>query len=146
LREVIRLMRAMVDLYCASYPRPPAAVTLAIDNTLGVVHGRQQLSLFNAHHDERGCLPIPVYDTATSRPVMGLLRPGQTPSGQEIRSHLRRLVWRIRHHWPRTRITLRGDGHYGRPEVMAFCEAEGIDYVFGLPTNRAARPRRGRGR
>ena len=28
LREVIRLMRAMVELYCASYPRPPAAVTL----------------------------------------------------------------------------------------------------------------------
>lgn len=27
LREVIRLMRAMVDLYCASYPKPPAAVT-----------------------------------------------------------------------------------------------------------------------
>ena len=49
LREVIRLMRAMVDLYCASYPRPPAAVTLDIDDTVDVVHGHQQLSLFNAH-------------------------------------------------------------------------------------------------
>jgi len=139
LREVIRLVRAMVDLYCASYPRPPAAVTLDIDDTVDVVHGRQQLSLFNAHHDERCFLPIHVYDAATSRPVMVLLRPGKTPSGPEIRGHLRRLVRRTRHHWPRTHITLRGDGHYGRPEVMAFCEAGGLDYVFGLPTNAVLR-------
>lgn len=139
LREVIRLMRAMVDFYCTSYPRPPAAVTLDIDDTLDVVHGRQQLSLFNAHHDERCFLPIHVYDTATCRPVAVLLRSGRTPSGQEVRGHLRRLVRQIRRHWPRTQITLRGDSHYGRPEVMAFCEAEGIDYVFGLPTNPALR-------
>jgi hypothetical protein len=111
LHEVIRLMRAMVDLYCASYPRPPAAVTLDIDDTVDVVHGRQQLSLFNAHYDERCFLPIHVYDTATARPVMVLLRPGKTPSGQEIRGHLRRLVRQLRRHWPRTHITLRGDGH-----------------------------------
>ncbi len=29
---------------------------------------------------------------------------------------------RIRSHWPHTRLTVRGDGHYGRPEVMAWCE------------------------
>ena len=139
LREVIRLTRAMVDLYCASYPRPPAAVTLDIDDTVDVVHGRQQLSPFNAHHDERCFLPIHVYGTATSRPVMVLLRPGKTPSGREIRGHLRRLVRRIRRHWPSTRITLRGDGHYGRPEVMAFCEAEGIGHVLGLPANAVLR-------
>jgi hypothetical protein len=139
LREGIRLMRAMVDFSCASHPRPPAAVTLDIDDTVAVVHGRQQLSLFNADYDERCFLPIHVYDPATCRPVMVLLRPGKTPAGQEIRGHLRRLVRPIRRHWPRTHITLRGDGHYGRPEVMAFCEAEGIDSVFGLPTNAVLR-------
>jgi Transposase DDE domain group 1 len=71
--------------------------------------------------------------------VAVLLRPGKTPSGQEVRGHLRRLVRQIRRHWPSTHITLRGDGHYGRPEVMAFCEAEGLDYVFGLPTNAVLR-------
>ena len=67
--------------------------------------------------DERCFLPIHVYDTATSRPVAVLLRPGKTPSGAEVRGHLRRLVRRIRRHWPSTRITIRGDGHYSRPEV-----------------------------
>jgi Transposase DDE domain group 1 len=85
--------------------------------------------------DERCFLPIHVYDTATSRPVVVLLRPGNTPSGSEVRSHLRRLVRRIRSHWPTTRLTIRGDGHYGRPEVMAWCEANDVDYIFGLPGN-----------
>ncbi len=118
LRDLIRLMGVMVDLYCASYAAPPAAVTLDIDDTVDVVHGHQQLALFNAHYDERCFLPIHVYDTATSRPVAMLLRPGKTPSGKEVRGHLRRLVRRVRRHWPLTRITIRGDGHYGRPEVM----------------------------
>ena len=135
LREVIRLMRAMVGLYCASYGRPPASVTLDIDDTLDVVHGHQQLSMFNAHYDERCFLPIHVYDTATSRPVAVLLRPGKTPSGQEIRGHLRRLIRTIRGHWPETHITIRGDSHYGRPEVMDFCDEQGIDFVFGLAGN-----------
>ena len=136
LREVIRMTYAMVDLYCASYARPPHAVTLDIDDTVDVVHGHQQLSLFNGHYDERCFLPIHVYDTATSRPVAMLLRPGATPSGEEVRNHLRRLVRRIRRHWPDTRLTIRGDGHYGRPEVMSWCEDNGVDYILGLPGNK----------
>jgi hypothetical protein len=139
LREVIHLSYAMVDTYCASYKRPPAAVTLDIDDTLDVVHGHQQMSLFNAHYDERCFLPIHVYDTATARPVALLLRPGAPPSGAEIRNHLRRLVRRIRQHWPNTRLTIRGDGHYGRPEVMAWCEANAVTYILGLPGNAVLR-------
>jgi hypothetical protein len=135
LRDLIRLMGVMVDLYCASYSTPPAAVTLDIDDTVDVVHGHQQLSFFNAHYDERCFLPIHVYDTAVARPVAVLLRPGKTPSGKEVRGHLRRLVRRIRRHWPATHPTIRGDGHYGRPQVMAWCDENGIDYVFGLPGN-----------
>ena len=114
---------------------PPAAVTLDIDDTVDVVHGHQQLALFNAYYDERCFLPIHVYETATSRPVAVLLRPGKTPSGDEVRRHLHRLVRRIRSHWPTTRLTIRGDGHYGRPEVMAWCEANDVDFIFGLPGN-----------
>ena len=88
LRELIRLGRVMVELYCASYIAPPATVMLDIDDTVDVVHGHQQLSLFNAHYDERCFLPIHVYDTATARPVAVILRPGKTPSGKEVRGHL----------------------------------------------------------
>jgi hypothetical protein len=60
------------------YRTPPQAVTLDIDDTVDVVHGHQQLSLFNAHYNERCFLPIHVYDTATSHPVAVLLRPGSS--------------------------------------------------------------------
>ena len=117
----------------ASYEREPVSVVLDIDDTCDVVHGHQQLSLFNAHYDERCFLPIHVYDTERSRPVALVLRPGKTPSGVEVRAHLRRLVRRIRKRWKKTRITFRGDGHYARPEAMAWCEENGVDYIFGLP-------------
>ena len=133
LKEIIRLTYLLVNLYCESFPAPPKAVVLDIDDTPDIVHGRQQMSLFNAHHDEYCFLPIHIYDVATGRPVAMILRPGKTPSGKEFRGWLRRLLRRIRRHWPKTRITLRGDGHYGRREVMDFCENNGLDYVFGLP-------------
>jgi hypothetical protein len=132
LREAIRLSYALVDIWMDSYARAPSAVTLDIDDTLDVVHGRQQLSLFNAHYDEHCFLPIHLYDTERSRPVAVVLRPGKTPSGTEVRAHLRRLVRHIRRRWPDTRITFRGDSHYACPEAMAWCEQNGVDYVFGL--------------
>jgi hypothetical protein len=85
------------------------------------------------HYDERCFLPIHVYDTEKSRPVAVVLRPGKTPGGVEVRAHLRRLVRHIRKRWTKTRILFRGDGHYARPEAMAWCEDNGVDYVFGLP-------------
>ena len=133
LKDAIRLTYALVDQWMASYEREPVSVILDIDDTCDVVHGHQQLSLFNAHYDERCFLPIHVYDTERSRPVALVLRPGKTPSGVEVRAHLRRLVRRIRKRWKKTRITFRGDGHYARPEAMAWCEENGVDYIFGLP-------------
>ena len=133
LKDAIRLTWALVDQWMASYEREPASVILDIDDTCDVVHGHQQLSLFNAHYDERCFLPIHVYDTERSRPVAVVLRSGKTPSGVEVRAHLRRLVRHIRQRWTRTRITFRGDGHYARSEAMEWCEVNHIDYVFGLP-------------
>ena len=134
-RTLIRLTHGLVDLWCHSYQRVPKAITLDIDDTADTVHGHQQLSLFNAHYDERCFLPIHVYDADTGHCVLTILRPGKTPDGQEVRGHLRRLVRRIRLHWPHTRITIRGDGHYGRREAMDWCEKNGVRYVFGLSPN-----------
>jgi hypothetical protein len=125
----------MIDLWCRSHARPPRAITLDIDDTLAIVHGHQQLSLFTAHYDERCFLPLHVDDADSGHCVATILRPGKTPDGQEVRGHLRRLIRRIRRHWPKTRITVRGDSHYGRPAAMAWCEANDVPYLFGLSSN-----------
>ena len=69
LRDTIRLTYALIDQWTASYKSPPDAVILDIDDSVDVVHGNQQLSLFNAYYDERCFLPIHIYDTEHSRPV-----------------------------------------------------------------------------
>jgi hypothetical protein len=135
LRTLVRMTHAMVALWCNSYRRPPQAITLDIDDTADTVHGHQQLSLFNAHYDERCFLPIHVYEAETGHCVLTILRPGKTPDGKEVRGHLRRLVRRIRMHWPSTRITIRGDSHYGRREAIEWREDNAVQYVFGLSKN-----------
>jgi len=136
LRALIRISYGMVDLWCESYWTAPKAVTLDIDDTADIVHGHQQLSLFNAHQDERCFAPIHIYDADTGHCVVTILRPGKTPSGKEVRAHLRRLVRRIRMHWPKTRILIRGDSHYGRVEAMEWCENNDTHYLFGFGPNK----------
>ena len=140
LREIVRLTYALVDIWCGSYQKPPASVVLDIDDTLDVVHGHQQLAQWNAHYNERCFLPIHIYDSGCGRPVAVILRPGR-PSGEEVRNFLRRLVRRIRRHWPDTRITIRGDSHYGREEAMT-CARHGRRLHFWASRQRRARQAR----
>jgi hypothetical protein len=134
-RTLLRLGRALVDLYCASFRQVPRRITLDIDDTFDAVHGGQQLRLFNAHYDDYGFQPIVVFDQ-DGRFVTALLRPAKRPKGVEIRAFLRRLVRAIRANWSQAAILVRADSHYACPEVLDWCEANGLDYVFGLtPTS-----------
>ena len=130
-RALLRMGRAMVDLYCGSFHEVPKRITLDIDDTFDAVHGGQQLRLFNAHYDEYGFQPIVVFD-GEGRFVTAVLRPAKRPGGKEIKAFLRRLLRAIRAHWPKTQIMLRGDSHYCAPEVLDFCRANGLDYILGV--------------
>jgi hypothetical protein len=130
-RALLRMGRAMVDLYCESFSQVPRRITLDIDDTFDAVHGGQQLRLFNAHYDEYGFQPIVVFD-GQGRFVTAVLRPAKRPSGKEVRALLRRLLRAIRANWPKTEILLRADSHYCSPEVLNWCRTNGIDYILGV--------------
>ncbi len=134
-RALGRMGFTMIDLFCDSFASVPARIVLDIDDTADAVHGGQQLALFNAHHDGYCFQPIHIFDAATGKPVLSLLRPGKRPSGKEAAGILRHVIGRIRRNWPRVEITLRGDGHYATPEVMALMENQACGYILGLPTN-----------
>jgi hypothetical protein len=157
-RALLRMGRAMVDLYCESFRQVPKRIVLDIDDTFDAVHGGQQLRLFNAHYDEYGFQPIVVFD-GEGRFVTAVLRPAKRPGGKEIRTFLRRLLRAIRTNWPNTQILLRADSHYCCPEVLDWCRANGLDYILGvaptttlrrhiegLEARRASRPRRRKAR
>lgn len=134
-RSLARMGLKMIDLFCDSFARPPGQIVLDIDDTTDRTHGGQQLSLFNSHADGHCFQPIHIYEAATDKPVAFLLRPGKRPSGEEAARVLRHVIRRIRANWPRVAITVRGDGHYGTPEVMDALESMGCLYILGLPNN-----------
>jgi len=133
---LMRMMAAMIELFCDSFAQVPAAIALDIDDTEDEVHGGQPLALFNAHYDSRCFLPIHLYEATAGKPVAIFLRPGKTPDGAEVARVLRHVVGRIRARWPRVRITVRGDSHYGRIEAMNFCERARVGHIFGLAGNK----------
>lgn len=134
-RMLARMGLSLIDAFCGSYARVPSQIVLDIDDTVDRVHGGQQLSLFSTHAGNTCFQPILIFEAGTEKPVAALLRPGKRPSGEEAANVLRHVIRRIRSNWPRVEILLRGDGHYGTPEVMNVLEDMGCSYVFGLPTN-----------
>jgi hypothetical protein len=138
-RALLRMGRAMVDLYCESFPTVPKRIVLDVDDTFDAVHGDQQLRLFNAHYDEYGFQPIVVFD-GEGRFVTAVLRPAKRPGGKEIGAFLRWLLRAIRANWPNTEILLRADSHYCCPEVLDRCRAKSLDYILGVaPTSTLCR-------
>jgi Transposase DDE domain group 1 len=135
-RALLRLGRALVEPYCGSFRAVRKRIVLDIDDTFDRVHGGQQLRLFNAFYDDYGFQPIVVFD-GEGRFVTAVLRPGKRQSGVEIRAFGRRLVGAIRACWPRVEILLRADSHYAAPEVVDWCRANRVDWVFGLAVNPA---------
>src|SRR3954454_23940857 len=61
---------------------------------------------------------------------------GGVHSITEIRALLHRLLRAIRANWPNTEILVRADSHYCGPEVLDWCRANKVDFIFGVaPTS-----------
>ena len=52
-----------------------------------------------------------------------------------VEEELKRIVAQIRSAWPLVRMVARGDSGFCREELMAWCDAEGVDYLLGLAKN-----------
>ena len=63
------------------------------------------------------------------------LRPSNLDGAAGSVEELRRIVQQIRSAWPQVGIIVRGDSGFCREELMAWCEAEGVDYLLGLAKN-----------
>jgi Transposase DDE domain group 1 len=63
------------------------------------------------------------------------LRRSNIDAAAGAKEEIARVIERIRARWPKTRILLRADSGFCREEIMAWCEANRVDYVFGLARN-----------
>ncbi len=93
--ELARMGLGLIDLSYDSFNAVPARIVLDIDDTADRGHGGQQLALFSVHYDDYCFQPIHIYDAASGKPVLLLLRPGKRASGAEaalIPRHVRSAV------------------------------------------------------
>jgi len=99
-QELYRIAVGFVDHFLASYTESPEVIVLDFDDTDDVVHGNQQLALFNGYHQETCYQPLHVYEGFSGKLITTILRPGKRPGGKEIVSYVKRIVERIRQQWP----------------------------------------------
>lgn len=134
-RQLTRIGLGLIDLFCRSFASPPARIVLDIDDTDDPVHGQQELALFSTHAGGHCFQPIHIFEASSGKPVLSLLRPGKRPSGEEAARVLRHCVRRIRKHWPKVAILVRGDSHYCSAQTLAVLKEMRCDYILGLAIN-----------
>ena len=122
-----------VDLFLAAHRRPPGQIILDLDATDDPLHGEQEGRFFHGYYDCYCYLPLYVF--CGRHLLAAKLRRSNIDASAGAVEEIARIVARIRLRWPKTRILLRGDSSFAREALMAWCEANRVDFVFGLARN-----------
>jgi hypothetical protein len=125
--------RLFVDVFLEAHPRAPAQITLDLDATDDPLHGHQEGRFFHGYYDCYCYLPLYIF--CGRHLLAAKLRRSNIDSSAGAVEEIARIVAQIRQRWPRVRILLRGDSGFAREVLMAWCEANRVDYVFGLARN-----------
>jgi hypothetical protein len=122
-----------VELFLDAHDRPPAQIILDLDATDDPLHGDQEGRFFHGYY---GCYCyLPLYVFCGRHLLAAKLRPANIDGAAGALEEIERIVRQIRARWPELRIVLRGDSGFAREALMAWCEANRVDYVFGLAKN-----------
>lgn len=125
--------RLFVDVFLAAHPQAPGKIILDLDATDDPLHGNQEGRFFHGYYGHYCYLPLYIF---CGEFLLGArLRPSNIDASAGSIEELKRIVKQIRTVWPEVRIVVRGDSGFCREELMAWCEAEGVDYLLGLAKN-----------
>ena len=123
----------LVDLFLEARKRPPKRIILDLDATDDVIHGHQEGRFFHGYYNCYCYLPLYIF---CGRDLLcAKLRRADIDGSAGAKQEVERIVDQIRARWPRTRILLRADSGFAREDLMAWCEANKVDFVFGLARN-----------
>ena len=131
--NAVAIRNLFVDLFVEARPRAPKQIILDLDATDDPLHGEQEGRFFHGYYDCYCYLPLYIF---CGRDLLAAkLRSAAEDAAAGAVEEVARVVARIRARWPRTRILLRADSGFAREELMAWCEANGVDFLFGLARN-----------
>jgi Transposase DDE domain group 1 len=119
--------------FCKRTRKRLTEIVLDIDTTDFAIHGEQEGRFYHGYYDHYCYLPLYVF--AGEHVLCARLRPSNIAPSAGSRKEIERIVKRIRANWPKMKIVLRADSGFCREELMAWCEANAVDYVFGMARN-----------
>ena len=122
-----------VDVFLDAHGKPPAQITLDLDATDDPLHGHQEGRFFHGYYDAYCYLPLYVF--CGRHLLAAKLRRSNIDAAAGSVQEIARIVRQIRSRWPRVRILLRADGGFAREALMAWCETNRVDFLFGLARN-----------
>jgi hypothetical protein len=125
--------RLLVDLFLEAHEQAPEEIVLDLDATDDPLHGHQEGRFFHGYYDCYCYLPLYVF--CGRHLLAAKLRRSNIDGSAGAQEEVARIVGQVRERWPEVRVLLRADSGFAREALMAWCEANGVDYLFGLQRN-----------
>ena len=122
-----------VDLFLDAHKTAPERIILDLDATDDPLHGHQEGRFFHGYYDCYCYLPLYVF--CGRHLLAAKLRRSNLDAAAGAVDEIARIVAQIRARWPAVAIVLRADSGFARDELMTWCEANRVDFVFGLARN-----------
>jgi DDE family transposase len=122
-----------VALFLEAHKTPPHQIILDLDATDDPLHGHQEGRFFHGYYD--GYCYLPLYVFCGRHLLAAKLRRSNIDASAGALEEVARIVRQIRARWPQVKILLRADSGFARDQLMTWCEANGVDYLFGLARN-----------
>jgi hypothetical protein len=131
--DAAAIERLFVELFLDAHAVAPKRLVLDLDATDDPLHGRQEGRFFHGYYDCYCYLPLYVF--CGRHLLAAKLRRADIDASAGAVEEVERIIAQIRQRWPRVRLVLRADSGFAREALMAWCEANRVEYVFGLARN-----------
>jgi hypothetical protein len=128
-----RVDALLVDLFLDAHRRAPGEIVLDLDNTDIPLHGMQEGRFYHGYYEEHCYLPLYVF--CGRHLLLARQRRANVAGSDGAVEEMARIIAQIRRRWPRVRIILRADSGFCNDQLMGWCEANRVDFVFGLARN-----------
>jgi hypothetical protein len=128
-----RVDALLVDVFLEAHERAPREIVLDLDNTDIPLHGLQEGRFYHGHYEEYCYLPLYVF--CGRHLLLARQRRADVAGSDGAVEEVARIIAQIRQAWPRVRIVLRADSGFCNDPFMSWCEANRVEYVFGLARN-----------
>jgi hypothetical protein len=127
----------LVKVFIESHLSAPTEIVLDVDTTDLPLHGKQEGRFFHGYYDNYCYLPLYIF--CGDHVLCARLREANHDAAFGCLGEIKRIVMQLRAAWPEVKIVLRGDSGFCRNELMSWCEANRVEFVFGMARNQRLR-------